>query len=137
MLLVSLGMGRECWAGIPHRHGAVAQKPESIARLAGTTRQRGRAMPRAIWNGTVIAQSDETVLVDGNHYFPADSLLREYFEPSEHTSRCSWKGRAQYFHIRVGEERNESAAWTYPKTRTAAKPIEGYFAFWRGVSVEP
>lgn len=94
-------------------------------------------MPRAIWNDTVIAQSDDTILVDGNHYFPADSIRREFFEASDHTSRCSWKGTAQYFDILVGGQRNESAAWTYPKTRAAAKAIEGYVAFWRGVEVEP
>lgn len=94
-------------------------------------------MPRAIWNDTVVAQSEDTILVDGNHYFPSDSLRREFFQPSEHTSRCSWKGRAKYMHVEVDGQRAESAAWTYPKTRAGAKSIEGYVAFWRGVEVEP
>jgi len=94
-------------------------------------------MATAVWNDTVVAESDETILVDGNHYFPPDSIRREFFRESDHTSRCRWKGRAQYFHVEVDGRRNESAAWTYPKTKAAAKPIEGYVAFWRGVVVEP
>lgn len=93
-------------------------------------------MARAIWNDTVLAESDDTVVVDGNHYFPPDSIRREYFSESDHTSRCSWKGTANYYDLEVDGQRNDSAAWTYPKTKAAAKPIEGYVAFWRGVQVE-
>ncbi len=93
-------------------------------------------MPKAIWNDTVVAQSDETVLVEGNHYFPPEALRREYFRKSEHTSRCGWKGTAEYFTLEVDGRQNESAAWTYSKTKAAAKAIEGYVAFWRGVEVQ-
>ena len=93
-------------------------------------------MARATWNGEVIAESDETVLVEGNHYFPPESLERRFFAESSHTSRCGWKGTASYYDVTVNGQTNESAAWYYPKTKQAAKQIEGYVAFWRGVEVQ-
>lgn len=92
-------------------------------------------MPKAIWNDTVVAESDDTILVDGNHYFPPDAIVREHFRESTYTTRCRWKGTARYFTLEVGGQRNESGAWTYPKTKAAAKAIEGYVAFWRGVEI--
>lgn len=93
-------------------------------------------MVRAIWNGTVIAESDETVIVDGNHYFPPSSIKDEYFSESETTSVCGWKGTARYYTVRVNGSQNVDAAWHYPEAKEKAKPIEGYVAFWKGVTVE-
>jgi len=91
---------------------------------------------RAIWKGAVLAQSPDTVVVEGNHYFPPDSLEMRFFEPSQHHTHCSWKGEASYYHLVVDGERNENAAWFYPSPFEAAAEIEGRVAFWRGVVVE-
>ena len=93
-------------------------------------------MPKAIWNSKVVAESDDTIVVEGNHYFPPNAIRREFFHESSHTSRCPWKGTAHYFDLEVDGQRNEGAVWTYPKPKPAAKSIEGYFAFWRGVVIE-
>jgi len=90
---------------------------------------------KAIWNEQVVAQSDDTVVVEGNHYFPADSLRHEYFAPSEKKSSCPWKGEASYFDLKVGDRHNPGAAWYYPAPKTAADEIKGRVAFWRGVEV--
>lgn len=90
---------------------------------------------RAIWNDTVLAESDDTVVVEGNHYFPADSLSREYFRLSDHHSVCPWKGTASYYDVVVGGEVNTQAAWYYPEPKEAAAQIGGRVAFWRGVDV--
>ena len=92
---------------------------------------------KAIWNGQVIAESDDTVVVEGNHYFPPDSIEQKYFTPSEKKTVCPWKGEASYYSVEVNGEKNPDAAWTYPKTKPAAAEIEGRVAFWRGVVVEP
>ena len=92
-------------------------------------------MPKAVFNRTVIAESDDTVVVEGNHYFPPQALRDEYFEPSPETSVCPWKGRASYYDVVVDGERAEGAAWYYPRTKPRAEPIRGRFAFWRGVTV--
>lgn len=91
---------------------------------------------RAIWQGTVLAESEDTVVVEGNHYFPADSLQRQYFQDSEHSSDCRWKGRARYFHVEVDGDRNADAAWYYPEPKPRAEHIRGRVAFWNGVEVE-
>ncbi len=90
---------------------------------------------KAVWNGAVLAESDATVVVDGNHYFPPDSLREAHFAASTHTSRCSWKGTAHYYDVVVGEQRNPQAAWYYPEPKPAAAEIAGRIAFWRGVEV--
>ena len=90
---------------------------------------------KATWNGTVLAESDDTVVVEGNHYFPADSLVREHFADSDTTSHCPWKGDASYYHVEVGGDRNADAAWYYPEPKSAAEEIRGRVAFWRGVKV--
>lgn len=90
---------------------------------------------KAIWNGAVLAESDDTVVVEGNQYFPADSIKTEYFQPSETHTVCPWKGTASYYDVVVGGEVNGDAAWYYPETKDAAKEIEGYVAFWKGVEV--
>ncbi len=90
---------------------------------------------QALWNGVVIAEAEHTVIVEGNHYFPADSLTSEFIEASSHTSFCPWKGTASYYSIVVDGERNENAAWYYPEPKDAANEIRGRVAFWRGVEV--
>jgi len=90
---------------------------------------------RAIWNNATIAESDDTVVVDGNHYFPADSLSPDHFEASDHTTVCGWKGTANYHHVVVGGQRNENAAWVYREPKEGAKELKGRVAFWKGVEV--
>lgn len=92
---------------------------------------------KARWNGAVLAESDDTVVVEGNHYFPEASLRREHFRPSVTHTTCPWKGVASYYDVVVGDAVNADAAWTYPSPKPAAKEIEGRVAFWRGVTVEP
>ena len=91
---------------------------------------------KAIWKGAVLAESDETVVVEGNHYFPAESVKREHFRESETHTTCPWKGEASYYDVVVGGETNQDAAWYYPEPKDAAKEIKGRVAFWRGVKVE-
>lgn len=90
---------------------------------------------KAIWNNTVIAESDDTKIVENNHYFPMEAIEKKYFEKSDSRTRCPWKGEASYFHLKVSGELNKDAAWYYPRTSHAAKPIENYVAFWNGVKV--
>ena len=93
-------------------------------------------MLRAVWNGTVLAESSHTVKLAGNHYFPLASLRREYFSDSPTTSTCPWKGQARYYHIRAGGKTNPDAAWYYPQPSPAAGMIAGHVAFWHGVRVD-
>jgi uncharacterized protein (DUF427 family) len=93
-------------------------------------------MAKAIWNGVVLAESDHTEMVEGNHYFPPESVNREYFQGSDHHSVCPWKGKASYYTIEVNGEVNENAAWYYPEPSEAAKQIKDHVAFWKGVEVE-
>ena len=90
---------------------------------------------KALWNGAVIAESDSTVVIEGNHYFPADSIKKEFFKPSNTETVCHWKGTASYYTLDVNGKQNADAAWYYPKTSEMAKSIEGYVAFWKGVEV--
>jgi len=90
---------------------------------------------KAIWNGTVIAESDDTVVIEGNHYFPADSLKKEYFSSSDTQTSCPWKGIASYHSIKVDGKENPDAAWYYPTPKEAAKVIKDRVAFWKGVEV--
>jgi len=91
---------------------------------------------KAIWNNEVIANSDETVVVEGNHYFPPDSVRKEYLQPSSTHTSCPWKGLASYYNLVVNGETNEDAAWYYPEPKGAAAEIKDRIAFWRGVKVE-
>jgi uncharacterized protein (DUF427 family) len=91
---------------------------------------------QAVWRDTVLAESDDTVVVEGNHYFPADSLRREHFRPSATHTTCGWKGVASYYDVVVGDEVNRDAAWYYPDPKEAARNIKGRVAFWKGVKVE-
>ncbi len=90
---------------------------------------------KAVWNGTVIAESDHTEVVEGNHYFPADSVKREFFKPSDTHSVCPWKGTASYYTLEVDGKTNADAAWYYPEPKDAAKEIANHVAFWKGVTV--
>ena len=90
---------------------------------------------KAIWNGAVIAESDKTVVVENNHYFPPGSVHMELLTSSPTPYTCPWKGACQYYDVVVGGQRNKDAAWTYPETLPAAKHIEKYVAFWKGVQV--
>ncbi|CAN5443816.1 DUF427 domain-containing protein [soil metagenome] len=92
-------------------------------------------MATATWNGTVIATSDQTVKVDGNHYFPIESVDQSLLRPVDKTTVCPWKGTASYFSVVVDGEENTAAAWVYPTPKEAAAEIEGKVAFWRGVTV--
>lgn len=93
-------------------------------------------MARATWNGAVLAASDACEVVEGNHYFPPDSIDRRFFQSCDATSVCPWKGTASYYDVVVDGKSNAGAAWFYPEPKAAAKNIEGYVAFWRGVEVE-
>jgi len=90
---------------------------------------------KAIWNGEVLAESDETIVVEGNHYFPSESIRRAFFRPSDEKTFCPWKGEASYYDLEVAGERNVGAAWYYPEPKPAAAEIEGRIAFWRGVEI--
>mgnify|MGYP005842562667 CR=1 FL=1 len=94
-------------------------------------------MPRAIWNGTVLAESDQGKVVEGNYYFPPDSINQQYFKENAMHTTCPWKGVASYYDIEVNGQVNPGAAWYYPAPKEAAQHIRGYIAFWRGVTVEP
>jgi uncharacterized protein (DUF427 family) len=90
---------------------------------------------KATWNGLVIAESDDTVVVEGNHYFPFESLNQDMIVPTAHTSVCPWKGTASYYSLVVDGNTNENAVWTYAEPKDAAKEIAGRVAFWKGVVV--
>jgi len=93
-------------------------------------------MPKAIWNGAVLAESTQCEVVEGNQYFPPDSLNRQYFKDSNTHTTCGWKGVASYYTVEVDGKTNPDAAWYYPTPKDAAKNITGYVAFWKGVQVE-
>ncbi|MBI5157314.1 MAG: DUF427 domain-containing protein [Acidimicrobiia bacterium] len=93
-------------------------------------------MPKAVWKGAVIAESDDTIVIEGNHYFPAESVRRQYLADSDRHTVCAWKGIASYYDVVVSGETNPAAAWYYPDPSEAARSISGRIAFWRGVEVE-
>jgi uncharacterized protein (DUF427 family) len=90
---------------------------------------------RAIWNGAIIAESSDTIVIEGNHYFPPESVRRDYLKASESHTACPWKGEASYYDIEVSGSVNPDAAWYYPNPSAQAERIRGYIAFWRGVEV--
>jgi uncharacterized protein (DUF427 family) len=87
-------------------------------------------------NGTIIAESNETIVIENNHYFPPASVRQDFLRKSEHTSTCPWKGEAHYYDVVVGDAESKNAAWTYPKPKDAAKEITDYVAFWKRVEVK-
>jgi uncharacterized protein (DUF427 family) len=92
---------------------------------------------KATWNGAVIAQSDDTVVLEGNHYFPESSLNRDFVTFSNHRTSCPWKGQASYYSLLVNGELNSDAAWYYPDPKPEAEEIKGRVAFWKGVQIAP
>ena len=90
---------------------------------------------KAIWNDQIIAESDDTIQIEGNHYFPPESINKEFYKESETRSLCPWKGTASYYNIEVNGNTNADAAWYYPEASELAKSIKGYVAFWKGVQV--
>ena len=94
-------------------------------------------MARATWNGNLVAEAGETVVVEGNHYFPPSAVVEGVLQPSDHKTVCPWKGTASYYDVGVDGKVNEAAAWYYPEPKDAAKEIAGHVAFWRGGVVEP
>lgn len=123
------------------RQSLLVSYPAPSLRAQGRARE-GRTeftaiiMARAIWNGRVIAESTDTVEVEGNVYFPESSLKREFFRPSTTISTCPRKGQARYMSLLIDGQDNQDAAWYYPDPKPAARKIKGYVAFWRGVEVE-
>jgi len=93
-------------------------------------------MAKAIWENTILAESDATVEVEGNQYFPPQAIKSEYFKPSDKRTTCPWKGLASYYHVEVNGKRNADAAWFYPEPKSAAQQIKDHVAFWKGVKVE-
>jgi uncharacterized protein (DUF427 family) len=93
-------------------------------------------MAKAIWENTVLAESDRTIEVEGNQYFPPDAIRQEFLKPNDHHTTCPWKGLASYYDVEIDGKKNSSAAWYYPDPKPAAKQIKDYVAFWRGVRVE-
>jgi len=93
-------------------------------------------MPRAIWNGTVLAESDRCEVVEGNQYFPPDAVKRAHLRTSDTHTVCPWKGTASYYDVVVDGQTNRDAAWYYPAPKDAARNIKDHVAFWRGVKVE-
>jgi uncharacterized protein (DUF427 family) len=98
--------------------------------------QQKQAPMKAIWNGQVIAESNDTIVIENNHYFPANTIKSEFFKESNTHTVCPWKGTASYYTLEVAGEQNKDAAWYYPKASELARNIEGYVAFWKGVKVE-
>jgi uncharacterized protein (DUF427 family) len=92
-------------------------------------------MPKATWNGAVLAESSETIEIEGNQYFPPESVNRQYLEDSIMHSTCPWKGEASYYHVVVNSEKNPDAAWYYPSPKDAAAQIKNYVAFWKGIQI--
>jgi len=91
---------------------------------------------KAVWKNAVLAESSDTVIVEGNHYFPPKAVNRQYLRPSDTHTTCPWKGLASYYHIEVDGEINKDAAWYYPDPKDAANNIKSYIAFWKGVEVK-
>lgn len=118
-----------------HRDDHDDRHPASVGNSAAASRVR-IYMPRAVWNGVVLAESDETVVVEGNHYFPPDAINREHFADSAKTTVCGWKGTANYYDVIADGETNPAAAWYYASPKDAASEIKDYVAFWGGVRVE-
>lgn len=100
-------------------------------RMVGAMRMQAR------WNGVILAESGQTIVVEGNHYFPPSSIVRSFFTPSDHHTICHWKGMASYFNVQVNGLSNPNAAWTYRDPSQAAEKIKDYVGFWHGVQVTP
>ena len=129
-------------AGAEHEggvdHSGTTSPPRPCARGRGGPHPDQTPNPepmKATWNGATIAESDETVVVEGNHYFPPDALVRGHVAASDHRTTCPWKGEASYYDVVVDGQTNANAAWTYPEPKEAAAEIRDHVAFWKGVEV--
>ena len=109
---------------------------QPIPALAADLATQERSVMKAIWNGAVIAQSDDIVTIEGNHYFPESALNRDHVTFSNHHTMCAWKGQASYYSLLVNGEMNTDAAWYYPDPKPEAEEIKGRIAFWKGVKIE-
>ena len=92
---------------------------------------------KAIWNNTILAESNQTIVIEGNHYFPPDTIKKEFFKKSDTKTTCGWKGVANYFSVTVNGNTNKDCAWYYPEPRSAAENIKNYVAFWKGIKTIP
>jgi uncharacterized protein (DUF427 family) len=137
-------MGNIPWARITSGTNTCAAASNELQELksnrilestSNTSRER-TIMAKATWGGKLIAESGATVVVEGNQYFPLDTVKQEFLKPSNHTSVCPWKGTAHYYHVEVDGIKNENAAWYYPEPKSAAAEIKNHVAFWKGVRVE-
>lgn len=117
---------------------ASMRRPSLTRREFATLHPSGNltGMAKAIWDGVVLAESNQTIEIEENQYFPPDAIKKEYFKPSATQSVCPWKGLASYYTVEVNGKSNTDAAWFYPEPKSAAKQIKGYIAFWKGVRVE-
>jgi uncharacterized protein (DUF427 family) len=117
--------------------GSIALKINSLNMdFSGMKRKEGIVMPKAIWNGVVLAESNNTVVVEGNQYFPPDAVKQQFLKASDTHTTCPWKGVASYYDVEVDGKVNRDAAWYYPNPKEAARQIKDYVAFWHGVQVE-
>jgi uncharacterized protein (DUF427 family) len=134
-----------CDTRIRHHRDSIDELVERITSGRCTTglvqpqrefsKQEKQHMYRAIWNGEVLAESNRTIVVEGNHYFPPDSIFTKFFRISNSHTTCYWKGMASYYDVQVNGEVNKDAAWYYPAPKEAARQIKDYVAFWHGVKV--
>jgi uncharacterized protein (DUF427 family) len=108
---------------------------DAIRRLASPAERTGAGLVQASWNGTVLAESGRTIMVEGNHYFPPEDVRFEHLQPSDRHTVCPWKGRASYYDVVVRGERNAAAAWYYPNPSARAARIGDHIAFWHGVEI--
>jgi uncharacterized protein (DUF427 family) len=91
---------------------------------------------KAVWNNQIIAESNDTIVIENNHYFPAESINKDFYKSSDTNSTCAWKGVASYYTLNVEGKENKDAAWYYPEVSPLAKEIKGYVAFWKGVEIQ-
>ncbi len=127
-----LNPGRIDWIAAKRKRIPDERKRARIAK-----RESGDDSMRAVWNGVTLAESAETIVVEGNHYFPPQSVRREHLASTQMRSLCPWKGVARYFTIRLSDDTNRYAAWTYPRPWPWIRKIRGHVAFWNGVDVRP
>ncbi len=116
--------------------GCLESKMDEGRSLGFSIKWKELNIMKATWNGATLAESDQTVVVEGNHYFPADAIKKEYFQETSTHTTCPWKGEASYYSVVVAGEVNKDAAWYYPDPKPAAQEIRDHVAFWRGVKVE-
>jgi uncharacterized protein (DUF427 family) len=108
-----------------------------ISRFGGAADARSEGAVEAVWGGAVLASSDAAIIVEGNHYFPPDSVNWDVLSASDRRTVCPWKGQARYYNVDVDGERNEAAAWSYADPNPAAAQLKDHVAFWRGIQVRP